>query len=163
MGMVSILLGIIVHTANGFKVLKKLIHAKHSEKLFLLLLHYYFIICFSFVFWPYHVACSILVPWSGIKMGKLWEMVRDREAWSTAVHGVWYRVGYNLATEQQQGLNLGWKHGFLTIGLPGKFLLYYFYLFAYLLIEKKVKALVTQSYRNLWDPMDLQPARLLCP
>ena len=60
-----------------------------------------------------------------------------------------HRVGYNLATEQQQGLNLGWKHGFLTIGLPGKCLLYYFYLFAYVLIEKKVKALVTQSYRNL--------------
>ena len=62
MGMVSILLGIIVHTANGFKVLKKLIHAKHLEKLFLLLLHHYFIVCFSFLFWPCRVACSILVP-----------------------------------------------------------------------------------------------------
>ena len=44
MGMVAILLGIMVHTPNGVKVLNELIRVKHSEKLFLLLFHYYFII-----------------------------------------------------------------------------------------------------------------------
>ena len=38
-----------------------------------------------------------------------------------------HRVGHDLVTEQQQGLNLWWKHGFLTIGLSGKSLLYYYY------------------------------------
>ena len=34
-------------------------------------------------------------------LGKLQEMVRDREAWRAAVHGV-ERVKQNSATEQQQ-------------------------------------------------------------
>ena len=34
-------------------------------------------------------------------LGKLQEMVRDREAWSVAVHGL-QRVKHNSATEQQQ-------------------------------------------------------------
>ena len=36
-----------------------------------------------------------------MNLGKFWEMVRDREAWSAAVHDV-QRVGHNWATEQQQ-------------------------------------------------------------
>ena len=35
-----------------------------------------------------------------MKLGKLRETVRDKEAWSPAVHGD-YRVGPDLATEQQ--------------------------------------------------------------
>ena len=36
-----------------------------------------------------------------MNLGKLWGMVRDREAWCAVVHGV-TRVGHDLVTEQQQ-------------------------------------------------------------
>ena len=36
-----------------------------------------------------------------IRLSKLWEMVKDREAWRAAVHGT-QRVGHSLAREQQQ-------------------------------------------------------------
>ena len=35
----------------------------------------------------------------GMNVSKLWEMVKDREAWHAAVHEV--RVRHDLATEQQ--------------------------------------------------------------
>ena len=34
-----------------------------------------------------------------MSLNKLWEMVKDREAWSAVVHGI--AVGHNLETEQQ--------------------------------------------------------------
>ena len=36
-----------------------------------------------------------------MNLGKLWEMVRDREAWRTAVRGV-QRIRLDWMTEQQQ-------------------------------------------------------------
>ena len=35
-----------------------------------------------------------------VNLGKLWEMVRDREAWHAIVHGV-AKVGPDWVTEQQ--------------------------------------------------------------
>ena len=39
-----------------------------------------------------------------MNLSQLWEIVKDREAWGAAVHGVTksQRVGHNLLTEQQQ-------------------------------------------------------------
>ena len=52
-----------------------------------------------------------------MNLGKLWEVVKDREAWHTAVHGVTKSLTH-LATEQQQPcLNLGSKR----VGFPSQF------------------------------------------
>ena len=37
-----------------------------------------------------------------MNLGELWEMVKDREAWCAAVHGISRRVRHDTATKQQQ-------------------------------------------------------------
>jgi len=42
-----------------------------------------------------------------MSLSKLWEIVKNREAWSAAVHGL-QRVRLDLATEQQHQYKLVW-------------------------------------------------------
>ena len=44
---------------------------------------------------------DIITDAMDINLSKLQEMVKDREAWRAAVHGL-QRVRHNLVTEQQQ-------------------------------------------------------------
>ena len=59
-----------------------------------------------------------------MNLGKLQEMVRDRETWCSAVHGV-TRVGHNLATEQQHSLVQIWLVWKIYVQLEGTFCVFY--------------------------------------
>ena len=55
-----------------------------------------------------------------INLSEHWEIVKDREAWCAAAHGVLQRVRYNLVTEQQQGAWLGIWGNSLDLNLSQK-------------------------------------------
>ena len=42
-----------------------------------------------------------IIDTMNMALGKLWEVMKDREAWHAAIHGL-QRVRHNLVTEQQQ-------------------------------------------------------------
>ena len=52
-----------------------------------------------------------------MNLGKLWEMVRDRETWRLAVHGL-QTVRHDWATEQQQQ----WMNSLFKETIFGKYL-----------------------------------------
>ena len=53
----------------------------------------------------------------GMSLGKLWETVKDREAWHAAVHGL-QRVKHNLVIEQQASLPDGLDEPCLLVFIP---------------------------------------------
>ena len=46
------------------------------------------------------INCFPIMLEMDMDLGKLWEMVREREAWRGAVHGL-QRIAHDLGTEQQ--------------------------------------------------------------
>ena len=50
--------------------------------------------------WLYSITNSM-----DMKLTELWEIVKEKETWHAAAHGV-LRVGHDLATEKQQDLGL---------------------------------------------------------
>ena len=56
-----------------------------------------------------------------MNLGKLWEMVRDREAWHAAVIGL-QRAGHDWATEQEQHRYISWRRTWQStvLFLPGE-------------------------------------------
>ena len=62
---------------------------------------------------------SIIDPMD-VNLSKLWETVKDREAWHEAVHGSW-RVRHDLATEQQWTITPLWKDACFLITTLGSY------------------------------------------
>ena len=81
-----------------------------------------------------------------MNLGKLWEMVRDREAWHVAVHGV-ERLEHNWATKWQHLYVLGWPKVLSSFSVPSyRKLERYFWPTQYMMRERGNAKVVSLLY-----------------
>ena len=92
-----------------------------------------------------------------MSLSKLREIVKDREAWHAAVHGI-AKVRHNVPTEQQQQQQQ--RHPTNTIGYIALYCNRFIILFTQVILKKQTQnyflifSSVAQSCPTLYDPMN---------